>query len=85
MYCHQSPTEMNEVGAFDAVRKPVKEWVSKSNLLLSELICINHLFIQPVNEFDDMCTDVKDSLIQDHTFWSFHLRDRQIVCEVRLK
>jgi len=25
MYCHQSPTELNEVGACDAVRKPVKE------------------------------------------------------------
>jgi len=68
MYCHQSPTELNEVGACNAVRKPVKEWVADINLLLSELICINELFIQPVYEFNDMCTDVKDSLIQGHIF-----------------
>jgi hypothetical protein len=85
LYCQQRPAELNEVGACDAVRKPVKEWVSDGNLLLSELISINDLFIQPVYEFDDVCTDVKDSLIQGHIFWSFHLRDWQIVCEVRLK
>ena len=85
MYCHRSPTEVNEVGAFDAVRKRVKKWVSVSNLLLSELICYNVLFIQPVHEFYDMCTDVKDSLIQGSIFWSFHLRDWQIVCEIRMK
>jgi hypothetical protein len=79
IYCHQSPTELNEVDACDAVRKPVKEWVSDSNLSLSGLICINDPFIRPVYEFYDMWTDVKDSLIQGHMFWSFHLRDRQIV------
>lgn len=84
MYYHQSPAELNEVNACDAVRKPEKEWVFDSNLLLSELICIDDPFIQPVYEFYDMCTDVKDSLIQGHIFWSFHLRDQQIVCEVSL-
>ena len=68
MYCHQNPTELNEFGACDAVRKPVKERISDRNLLLSELICINGLFIQPVNEFDHMYTDVTDSLIQGRIF-----------------
>jgi len=85
LYCHQSAAELNEVGACDAIRKPVKEWVSDGNLLLSELISMNDLFIQPVCEFDGVCTDVIVSLIQGHIFWSFHLRDGPIVCELRLK